>query len=73
MKLTFTKEDARHCKAVIKIIPAYYGNLTIYTATVTYKDRGTSLFNIKTNVDRLSKEDAYQDAIQQLNENGNWV
>ena len=73
MKLTFTKEDARHCKAIIKIIPAYYGDLTIYTAAVTYKDRGMSLFYQATKIDRLTKEDAYNDAISTMKENGSWI
>jgi len=72
MKMTFTKEDARHCKAVIKIIPAYYGDLTIYTATVTYKDCGMALFHHPTRIDRLSKQDAYQDALNHINNNGSW-
>ena len=71
--MTFTKQHARHCKAVIKIIPAYYGDLTIYTATVQYKDNGTTLFSIPTKIDRLSPEDAYTDAVNQINECGSWM
>jgi hypothetical protein len=73
MKETFTKSDARHCKAVITVFPVFWNNYpTTYQARISYTDAGVKLFQEVTKIDRKIPTDAFEDAVSLLKENGDW-
>jgi len=69
---TFTKTDARHCKAYVSVLPSFNDGLTSYRAKIRFCDAGVALFTQITEIDRLYPNDVFEDAVILLNENGSW-
>lgn len=72
MNKTFTKTDARHCKAYVSVLKSHCDGLTSYRGRVWFYDSGVRLFTMITDVDRLDPNDAIEDAVFLMNENGDW-
>jgi hypothetical protein len=73
MKKTFTKTDARHCKAYVSVLKSHYDGLTSYRAKIQFCDAGVALFTQITEVERLYPNDVFEDALILLSENGSWL
>ena len=74
MKTTYTKSDAKHCKATIKAVACYWSDEPCtYVGKVEYSDQGVRLFTTDTMIYRLHKEDALADALAILKDAGSWV
>jgi len=74
MKTTYTKTDAKHCKATIKAVACYWNNEPCtYVGKIEYSDQGVRLFTTDTMIHRLHKEDALADAVAILKYDGMWI
>jgi len=74
MKETFTKIDAKNCKAVVTVFPVFWNNYpTTYRGRVSYKDSDVTLYQIATEIDRTIPTDAFEDAVNLLKQDGQWV
>ena len=74
MKTTYTKKDAKHCKATIKAVAVYWSDEPCtYVGKIEYRDNGVLLFTTDTMIYRLREEDALDDAVAILKYDGMWA
>jgi hypothetical protein len=74
MKTTYTKKDAKQCKATIKAVACYWSDEPCtYVGKIEYRDNGVLLFTTDTMIYRLREEDALGDAVAILKYDGMWV